>query len=301
MRERLKNLQPDLLDQLDQVLKADRLSHAYLFSGDFGSYALALYLAQSRFCEDKQDQALPCGVCRACRLIEQGEFADVTLVEPTGQTIKTEQIRSLVKEFAQSGFEQASQVFIIKGAERMHPNAANSLLKQIEEPNSAYYVFLLTSDESKILPTIKSRCQLIRCRPNRPYLMRQFEEGGLLPDQARLLSQLVTDEGQVAEVLGNKKLLEVLRLSQKFLRQLTSSLDEAYLLVSQLAVQAVDKADQEALLDLLVLQAGQQLQHKPQNLAILEGLQEARQFWQANVSLQNSLEHMVLALERTGS
>lgn len=298
MRARVEALQPVLLGQLEQVLKAQRLSHAYLFSGDFGSYALALYLAQSRFCQDKQEAALPCGVCRPCRLIEQGDFADVIVVEPSGQTIKTDQIRRLVTDFAQSGFEQANQVFIIKGAERMHPNAANSLLKQIEEPNSSYYVFLIASDESKVLPTIKSRCQLLTCRPNRSYLMRQFEEGGLLPDQAKLLSQLVTDEGQVAQVLDNKKLPDLFRTSRQFLKQLVTRPDEAYLLASQLAVQASDKADQELLLELLLLQAGKDLAAHPENLPVLVGLEEARRFWQANVSLQNSLEHLVLRVER---
>ena len=63
-------------------------------------------------------------------------------------------------QFSQAGIESQQQVFIIEQAEKMHPNAANSLLKVIEEPQSEVYIFFLTSDEEKMLPTIRSRTQI---------------------------------------------------------------------------------------------------------------------------------------------
>ena len=83
-----------------------------------------------------------------------------TLIKPVNQVIKTERIRELVGQFSQAGIESQQQVFIIEQAEKMHPNAANSLLKVIEEPQSEVYIFFLTSDEEKILPTIRSRTQI---------------------------------------------------------------------------------------------------------------------------------------------
>lgn len=85
----------------------------------------------------------------------------MTIVAPQGNFIKTDTIRELVKNFSQSGFESSQQVFIIRDAEKMHVNAANSLLKVIEEPQSTIHIFLLTNQEEAVLPTIKSRTQII--------------------------------------------------------------------------------------------------------------------------------------------
>ena len=157
---KLAESQSKLFEEFSQIIRENRLSHAYLFSGDFGSLDMAIWLAQSRFCVTPEN-GLPCGHCRPCRLIAQGDFSDVKLVEPQGQIIKTDTIRQLTREFSQSSFEGQAQVFIIRDADKMHVNAANSLLKFIEEPQSQIYIFLLTADDSRMLPTIKSRATLL--------------------------------------------------------------------------------------------------------------------------------------------
>ena len=146
----LEKLQPKIFQEFQRILQSGKLSHAYLFSGDFASFEMAVLLAQSRFCDSPID-ALPCGQCRSCRLIAENDFSDVKVIEPEGQMIKTATIRDLLREFSSSGFEGQSQVFIIRDADKMHTNAANSLLKFIEEPQSDTYMILLTQDESRIL------------------------------------------------------------------------------------------------------------------------------------------------------
>ena len=160
-QDQLKAWQPDQFDRFVRILEQDQLNHAYLFSGFFGSLEMAQFLAKSLFCTDKVG-VLPCEKCRNCKLIEQGEFPDVTLIKPVNQVIKTERIREFGGvSFSQAGDWNASnRFFIIEQAEKMHPNAANSLLKVIEEPQSEVYIFFLTSDEEKILPTIRSRTQI---------------------------------------------------------------------------------------------------------------------------------------------
>ncbi|MFX3725033.1 DNA polymerase III subunit delta', partial [Streptococcus suis] len=78
--------------------------------------------------------------CRSCRLIEANEFSDINVIAPQGNVIKTDTISELVKNFSQSGFEYNKQVFIISDAEKMHDNSANSLLKVIEETQSAIHI-----------------------------------------------------------------------------------------------------------------------------------------------------------------
>ena len=163
--EELAQLQPVLFERFEHILQQNRLNHAYLFTGAFGSFEMAKCLAQSLFCTNKNG-VLPCGECRNCRLIEEEDFSDVTVVRPINNIIKTERVRELVRNFSQSGFESNKQVFIICDAEKMHVNAANSLLKVIEEPQSEVYIFLLTADENLILPTIKSRAQLFHFPKN---------------------------------------------------------------------------------------------------------------------------------------
>ena len=76
-------------------------------------------------------------------------------------------------------------MFIIRDADKMHVNLANSLLKFIEEPQSQIYIFLLTADDSRMLPTIKSRAQLFYFPKNRAYLEEFFAEGRLVADTSQ--------------------------------------------------------------------------------------------------------------------
>ena len=96
--EEIQQLQPELVERFSQILEHKQLSHAYLFTGSFASFEMALLLAQSQFCEDLQG-VWPCGKCRSCRLIEEEEFSDVKIVRPVNQIIKTDRIRSLVQDF----------------------------------------------------------------------------------------------------------------------------------------------------------------------------------------------------------
>lgn len=201
-QEELKAWQPDQFDRFVRILEQDQLNHAYLFSGFFGSLEMAQFLAKSLFCTDKVG-VLPCEKCRNCKLIEQEEFPDVTLIKPVNQVIKTERIRELVGQFSQAGIESQQQIFIIEQAEKMHPNAANSLLKVIEEPQSEVYIFFLTSDEEKMLPTIRSRTQIFHFKKQEEKLILLLEQMGLVKKKATLLAQFSQSRIE-AEKLANQ-------------------------------------------------------------------------------------------------
>ena len=103
-QEELKAWQPDQFDRFVRILEQDQLNHAYLFSGFFGSLEMAQFLAKSLFCTDKVG-VLPCEKCRNCKLIEQEEFPDVTLIKPVNQVIKTERIRDWWVSFRKQGLK----------------------------------------------------------------------------------------------------------------------------------------------------------------------------------------------------
>lgn len=289
----LAESQPQLVEEFSRIIQDNRLSHAYLFSGDFGSFDMAIWLAQSRFCQESSD-GLPCGHCRPCRLIEAGEFSDVKVIEPQGQIIKTDTIRQLTREFSQSGYEGQAQVFIVRDADKMHLNAANSLLKFIEEPQSQSYIFLLTADESLILPTIKSRTQVFYFPKNRGYLEEMLQREGLLLTQAQAVADLAKDEEEALLLAKDHKVLELIKRAERFSQSLLANQATLYLEVAQLASLCGEKSEQELFWKLLTQQLGKRLDQR-QVRRCLEGVYQARQMWLSNVSFQNAMEYMVLS------
>lgn len=289
----LEHLQPQLFKEFNQILKSNRMNHAYLFSGDFASFDFALYLAKSRFCKNLQD-GLPCGECRECQLIAENEFSDVKIVKPSGQVIKTDMIRELMRNFSRSGFEGKSQVFIIQDCEKMHVNAANSLLKFIEEPQSSSYMILLTSDENKVLPTIKSRTQIFRFPKNKPLLIEQAEKAGVLKTQAEILAELAKTPKHLDELMQDKKILDVIQTCERFVTVLLKEKMLAYLETGRLVQVALEKSDQEFVFQLLPLFLAKQFKQK-ESLVYLEKSYKAQQMWKSNVSFQNVLEYMVIS------
>ena len=288
----LKELQPKIVDRFERILEQDKLNHAYLFTGNFASFDLAQKLAQSRFCQDKMG-VWPCGECRSCRLIAEEDFSDVTVVRPQNQIIKTERIRELLKNFSQSGVEGNEQVFIICEAEKMHLNAANSLLKMIEEPQSEVYIFLLTSDENLILPTIKSRTQVFHFPKNEDYLVAKLEESGLLKDQAQLLATYSQTLEEAQNLQTSKFFFDVTQVCQRFVDLCLAKKDLAFLQVARLSSLADDKEKQDQIFRILEILFSQHIE-KESGRTSLDRLFQSRKMWQANVSFQNALEYMII-------
>ena len=291
-KEELKDCQPQQYERFVRILEQKQLNHAYLFSGYFGSLEMALFLAKSLFCTDKQG-VLPCESCRSCKLIDQEEYPDVTIVRPINQIIKTERIRELVGQFSQSGIESQRQVFIIEQADKMHLNAANSLLKVIEEPQSEVYIFFLTNVEDKILPTIQSRTQIFQFKKQEANLIFQLEKLGLVKKKARLLAQFSQSQIEAEKLLNQATFWTLVEESERLFSDILSKKRESYLQVAKLASLADDKEKQDQVLRILEVLAGQEiLQTGAQR--ILENLVEARKMVKANVSFQNVMDYLVL-------
>ena len=291
-QDQLKACQPQQFDRFVHILEQKQLNHAYLFSGYFGSMEMASFLSKSLFCTEKQG-VLPCESCRNCKLIDQEEFPDVTIIRPMNQIIKTERIRELVGQFSQSGIENQRQVFIIEQAEKMHANAANSLLKVIEEPQSEIYIFFLTNDQEQMLPTIRSRTQIFQFKKQVESLRNQLEQAGLVKNKARLLAEFSQSQAETEKLTNQTSFWTLLEESERIYSWLDAGKKESYLQVSKLASLADDKEKQDQVFRILEVLAGQEIQ-KNAARTILQNLLEARKMWKANVSFQNSLEYLVL-------
>lgn len=207
--------QKPILRALQEAIRRGRVSHAYLFSGPagMGKKAAALGLGQSLNClEPRQGRA--CGECPACRKTAAGAHPDVTLVEPEGARLKIDQVRGLARELALRPYEGRYRVVILDQVERLTDEAANSLLKVLEEPPGHAVLVLLATEPERLLPTILSRCQQYLFRPvAEEVLAEHLQAAGHTRslEEARFLAALTGGNPGQAETLAAHEELRELR------------------------------------------------------------------------------------------
>jgi len=163
----------------ERSLQRGRLSHAYVLTGSegIGKRRFARLLAQSMFCRNHDPQVVDaCGECRACRSFIAGTWPDyIEIGVPTGKTeIPTALIagdadkrgrEGLCFELSMSAQASERRVAVINDSHRMNAEGANALLKTLEEPPSQALILLICDTPDSLLPTIRSRCQVIRFFP----------------------------------------------------------------------------------------------------------------------------------------
>ncbi|WP_210367682.1 DNA polymerase III subunit delta' [Bacillus sp. REN3] len=201
--DELERLQPNVLKMLKSSILKNRIAHAYLFEGmrGTGKKEMSLLLARSINCLEPVEGYKPCENCLNCKRISHGNHPDIHLIEPDGLSIKKGQIQELQEEFSKTGVESRNKLYTIVHADRMTPNAANSLLKFLEEPHAGTVAVLITEQAQQMLPTILSRCQLISFTPLSPENMReQLIAGGVSPHQAPILAQLTNNLDEALEI-----------------------------------------------------------------------------------------------------
>lgn len=141
-----------------------RLPHALLLGGSngVGKRRFAKAIAHSLLCEQPTPGS-PCGECRNCHFNLAGSHPDLKVIEPeeVGKQIKVDQVRAILDFIGQTSQQGGYKVVIIEPAEAMNINAANALLKSLEEPTDNTLILLVSDTVGTLLPTIKSRCQLI--------------------------------------------------------------------------------------------------------------------------------------------
>ena len=153
--------------------KKNRLANSYLLAGEENSplKEVALYLAMSLNCETS---LFGCGHCPSCLRFQAGVRPDFVLIDGSTEPIKKEQIQDLEKKFSLSALEKNHRLsYVIHHVENITEEAANSLLKFLEEPKAGQIAFLTTTSPARVLNTIKSRCIQV---PIDPYGTKELEE-----------------------------------------------------------------------------------------------------------------------------
>ena len=163
------------VDMLRQHAARGDVRHAYLFCGPpgLGRRTLALRLAQALNCTKPLAPGIPCGLCRDCKQIDAMQHPDMNIIQALdadnlpkeGGTLKVDQIREVQRSMSLKPYQSKYRVALFLRFQEANDNAANALLKTLEEA-PAHAILLLTADTpEQLLPTIVSRCEILRLRP----------------------------------------------------------------------------------------------------------------------------------------
>jgi DNA polymerase III subunit delta' len=181
---------------LKEHVARGQVRHAYLFTGpdQVGRRTLALRLAQAVNCPQPISPGEPCGACRTCLQIERMQHPDLSIIqaERRGGTLKVELVRELQRSLSLAPYEAKYRITLLLHFEEANASAANALLKTLEEPASKVILILTAESAEILLPTIVSRCELLRLRP---LPIGQVNQGlqsgwGIPPEQASLLAAI---------------------------------------------------------------------------------------------------------------
>ncbi|HUJ78911.1 MAG TPA: DNA polymerase III subunit delta' [Nitrospiria bacterium] len=168
---------------LTAAVRSKRLAHAYLFAGPegIGKRLVATRWATAINCETPPSAGFggcatvgsvgsgsPGSVCRSCAMAAAGSHPDMTVIEPDGLFIKIEQIRAMQAALGLTAWSGSRKIVLIDRADRLNQEAANCLLKTLEEPPPASLLILISSSSDDLLPTLRSRCQVVRFFPLDP-------------------------------------------------------------------------------------------------------------------------------------
>lgn len=199
--------QDSAISFLKSTLKNGKLSHAYIFCGPggVGKALAAMNFAKALICQNAVSHE-GCGNCPSCKKIENLTHPDVFVLKPDkeGGAIKIDDVRKLIKDIYLKPFEAKKKVYIIHEAQDMKHEAANALLKTLEEPPTDSILILLTDSLKALFNTIVSRSQVVRFYPLKYDQIKEIlvREHGLDENRAHVLSRLSC--GRLGEAIKYK-------------------------------------------------------------------------------------------------
>lgn len=189
------------VDMLRRHAARGEVRHAYLFCGPpgIGRRTLALRLAQALNCERPITAGDPCLTCRTCKQIEAMQHPDLTIIQAKdndelpkeGGILKVDQIREIQRTLNLKPYQSPYRVAVFLRFQEANDNASNALLKTLEEAPTHAILILTADNPEQLLPTIVSRCEILRLRPLPiEAVVADLLERGMDEDNARLLAHI---------------------------------------------------------------------------------------------------------------
>ena len=194
-------------NELIKAFSTNSIAHSYIFSGQYGigKKQIAIEFAKMILCLNKDNA--PCGKCKSCLELENDNNPDFNIIKPDGK-IKIDQIRQMLEKVYEKPIISDKKVYIIDDAETMTVEAQNCLLKTLEEPPEYIVIILITSNESNLINTIKSRCLKLTFNPLENSEIKQYLEK-YLDFQNVSETMLEIFEGSIGKALKVKEKQEL--------------------------------------------------------------------------------------------
>lgn len=239
----IKNNQPILYKTFLNALNNDKVAQAYLLVGANGIpiKEIAIFLAKSLLCDSPTPFADE--DCATCHRIDSNNNPDFILIDGEEESIKKEQIDSLINSFSSTAFgPKGIKVYVINLAENMTIEAINGLLKFLEEPPTNTYAFLTSKNINKILPTIISRCQTINLLYTpRNKVIEECKNLEIDLNNAELLSFLYNEANLIKEKLEDENYLKLKEAFEDTLNGIQSGKEYARFIVETNVSKLLDK------------------------------------------------------------
>lgn len=166
----------DIIEYVQNAVKSHKVSHAYIMNGERGAgkKMLASLFARTLLCENSDEE--PCGTCKSCMQAEHNNNPDIIVVShEKPNSISVDEIREQVNnDIIMKPYSNEYKVYIIPEADKMTEQAQNAILKTIEEPPAYAVIILLTENVDAMLPTILSRCVMLKLRNIREALVKTY-------------------------------------------------------------------------------------------------------------------------------
>ena len=168
----------NIIKYISSAVQADAVSHAYILNGERGSgkRLLANLFAMSLQCQNREEDGEVCGKCQSCKQAQNGNQPDIIKVtHEKPNTISVDDIRTQVNnDIVIKPYSSKYKIYIIPEADLMSAQAQNALLKTIEEPPEYAVIMLLTENAEALLPTIRSRCVMMKLRNIKDQLVKKY-------------------------------------------------------------------------------------------------------------------------------
>lgn len=175
---------------LTGYLRNERVPSSLIFAGPdpYHQLLFAQNFAKALCCQ-QGGRLDACDRCRPCLAIDRGLFPDVQVLSPDGQFYRKGQLDELIATACQRPLQGEHRVFILREAQRLNESAANAFLKTLEEPMASNVFILLTTNLNLLLPTIQSRCQILKFLPLSNHEVKlELQRRGIDPEKARLMA-----------------------------------------------------------------------------------------------------------------
>jgi len=233
------------------LVKEEKLPHAIMLEGrqGVGKMTLGHQLVKSIFCDTKSGDA--CGICRHCVKFEHDNHPDFLLIEPDGTQIKNAQIEAFQEFIHIKPYDGLYKVVIIREADKMNASSQNRILKTLEEPPAHIIVIMLTTNSESLLPTVLSRCQIIKLNGLHHALVLDYMKKNLDSSDEVIAKLADGSIGRAVEYITSDQFEQIRSHTESILLAINSK--EKSKILGELSYFSSEKENIQSILDYMIL------------------------------------------------